>query len=496
MLLNSPFLGEEKSCCFFPSGQRFLAWPSFCFNNGRAVGSLLRRPDALLGGDLATLGAGFDGRYGELNSSDLVLISLDRLIAPVKFFLSCASYPRVLVPHMPVAAEAIQRPLPLYLLLYKRLSGRRSEMCFPTVSYLELLFAAPCLSQRSMESCQLVASSSRMEAEEEAFFDTREELLASPARSPAPALPWSGRLDSVQERKERFLRSMGLECSPSPRQADPVCTAGDVEKEEERGIVPEIGRLSSQSEENDCSMSSWSTEETTSCEDGVSDDNSVSGSSKDDGCKVGRSFSSLSFIRRLMSRNGKRSAAPTTVERRRNGWFERLGVAACVVDYGDDEASTSTSDSEQIRGGRYERIKVRSYRKRSKELSALYQGQVIKAHDGAILTMKFSPDGQFLATGGEDGVIRIWGVSQSDDCKIPLDDPSCIYLKARRKYGLAPVNIDNEKRSKVKGMKKTGESACIVIPTMVFQISEEPLHEFHGHAGDVLDLSWSNNKVS
>lgn len=333
-----------------------------------------------------------------------------------------------------------------------------------------------------------------MEAEEEAFFDTREELLASPARSPAPALPWSGRLDSVQERKERFLRSMGLECSPSPRQADPVCTAGDVEKEEERGIVPEIGRLSSQSEENDCSMSSWSTEETTSCEDGVSDDNSVSGSSKDDGCKVGRSFSSLSFIRRLMSRNGKRSAAPTTVERRRNGWFERLGVAACVVDYGDDEASTSTSDSEQIRGGRYERIKVRSYRKRSKELSALYQGQVIKAHDGAILTMKFSPDGQFLATGGEDGVIRIWGVSQSDDCKIPLDDPSCIYLKARRKYGLAPVNIDNEKRSKVKGMKKTGESACIVIPTMVFQISEEPLHEFHGHAGDVLDLSWSNNK--
>nr|UNY85587.1 WD40-containting protein [Zea mays] len=343
-----------------------------------------------------------------------------------------------------------------------------------------------------MEGCQLLVGC-RMEMEEEAFFDSREELTASPAPSPGPALPWSGSLDSVCQRRERFMRSMGLECCPAPLQADAVATVGDVDKEEE--AVPEFGRSWSQSDDNDCSMSSWSTEETRSLEDGVSDDNSVSGSSRDDASsKVSRSFSSLSFIQRLMSRSGKLSGVPEAVERRRNGWLRRLGLRAGILEHGGDEASTSSSESEQNRGGRYERVKVRSYRKRSKELSAVYQGQVIKGHDGAILTMKFSPDGQFLATGGEDGVVRVWGVAQSEDCKIPIDDPSCVYLKAHRQSGLGPVDADNEKKCKVKGVKQSADSACVVIPTAVFQISKQPLHEFRGHSGDVLNLSWSNNK--
>lgn len=165
-----------------------------------------------------------------------------------------------------------------------------------------------------------------MEVEEEAFFDTREELLPP---SPAAALPWSGGLDSVRQRRERFMRSMGLERSPSLRQADFADVVGDVEEEGEvaaEAAAAEIGRWSSQSDENECSMSSWSTEETTSYDDGASDDNSVSGSGK-----ASRSFSSLSFIQRLMSRNGKPSGAPKTIDRRRNGWLRRLGDRKSVV---------------------------------------------------------------------------------------------------------------------------------------------------------------------
>jgi WD40 repeat protein len=329
--------------------------------------------------------------------------------------------------------------------------------------------------------------------EGEVFFDTREELTASLASSLGPALPWSGGLDSVCQRRERFMRSMGLECSPSPQAPSLVDTVGEVEKEEE--IVPEFEGLWSQSDENDCSMSSRSSEETTSYEGGASDDNSASGSSRDGGSSnMSRSSSSLSFIQRLLSRSGKISGVPKEIQRTRIGWFRRLGLG---VDHGGDDASTSSSESVQKKlVGRCERVKVRSYRKRSKELSAVYQSQVIKAHDGAILTMKFSPDGQLLATGGEDGVVRVWGITQSEDCKIPMDDPSCVYLKADPKSGLAPVHVDTQKKCKVKSFKQFTESACVVIPTTVFQILEKPLHEFHGHFGDVLDLSWSNNKVS
>jgi WD40 repeat protein len=337
-----------------------------------------------------------------------------------------------------------------------------------------------------MEGCQLLVGC-RMETEEEAFFDTRQAL------SPPPTVtvsPWSaGGLSSVSERRERFMTSMGLECSVSPKT---VVTVADAENEEEE-IVLEHGMLSSQSDENDYSMSSWSTKR---FEEGEPDDYSLSGSIKDGGSKVGRTFSSLSLIQRLTSRSGKLSGGPKAIERRRNVWLRRLGLRIGLGDHGEDEATTSSSDSGQIVVGRYERVKVRAYQKRSKELSALYQGQVIKAHDSAILTMKFSPDGQFLASGGEDGVVRVWGVMQSEDCGIPMDDPSCVYLRAHTKCRLAPVNLENARKNKIKGMKQSSQSACVVIPSTVFHISEEPLHEFIGHCGDVLNLSWSNNKVS
>ncbi|RXH75761.1 hypothetical protein DVH24_039460 [Malus domestica] len=77
----------------------------------------------------------------------------------------------------------------------------------------------------------------------------------------------------------------------------------------------------------------------------------------------------------------------------------------------------------------------------------------------------------YLATGGEDGVVRIWHVT--------LVDASSNYL--------TPQGIFDSKLKKIKyGFQ-------VIFPEKGFRIQESPLQEFHGHSSDVLDLAWSNS---
>ncbi|XP_068658202.1 uncharacterized protein [Aristolochia californica] len=122
-----------------------------------------------------------------------------------------------------------------------------------------------------------------------------------------------------------------------------------------------------------------------------------------------------------------------------------------------------------------QRIRVRSHKKMLMEFAGLNMGQEIQAHKGCIQTMKFSPDGQYLATGGEDGVVRIWHVTEALFALKPLE-----FLDK-----MSPENS-------VHGRRKAIHSA-FVIPEKMFKIEEVPAQELHGHTGAVLDLSWSNS---
>ncbi|CAI8598862.1 unnamed protein product [Vicia faba] len=126
------------------------------------------------------------------------------------------------------------------------------------------------------------------------------------------------------------------------------------------------------------------------------------------------------------------------------------------------------------------RINVRRNKKSWNEFSAVYGGQKIRAHKGLIWTMKFSPRGQYLATGGEDGVVRIWLVSS-------LNASSICYAKEASAV------------SKLKhGVPFSSKKCCqspLVLPSKILKIEESPLLELYGHSSDVMDLAWSDSDM-
>lgn len=132
-----------------------------------------------------------------------------------------------------------------------------------------------------------------------------------------------------------------------------------------------------------------------------------------------------------------------------------------------------------VEEGKITLMKVQQRKKRCMELTAVYAGQEIRAHKGIIWTMKFSPDGQYLASGGEDGIVRIWSVSSVETS-----------------WTASGCNFKSNTEGNSNNNSKKLRHASVIIPDKIFQINDSPLHEFRGHTSDILDLAWSTSNVS
>ncbi|XVF51250.1 hypothetical protein PTKIN_Ptkin04bG0169600 [Pterospermum kingtungense] len=177
----------------------------------------------------------------------------------------------------------------------------------------------------------------------------------------------------------------------------------------------------------------------------------------------------------------------------KKSWFSKLGTIAHIIDR-HVEVAGKHSNHDSASGEKMKRVRVHPCSKYSKELSSLYCGQEFVAHEGSILTMKFSLDGKFLATAGEDCIVRVWKIVEDeslDKFDIQDLDSSCLYFRMNHLSQLIPLNVDKENIDRIKRLKRSSDSTCVIFPPKVFQILEKPMHEFKGHDGEILALSWS-----
>ncbi|OVA06324.1 WD40 repeat [Macleaya cordata] len=383
--------------------------------------------------------------------------------------------------------------------------------------------------------------------EDDRYFDTREEITSVSDSSSdyldnfdnnsCSGLPdsvlgsflyevWIKKPASVNERRDRFFKWMGLTLDRTERENSEEIS-GDEDSVEIDRITESSGAVLGNSDFGDEFSSSRSSRDGFSSEDLVSEENFVCRiKNLDDGTEfivdelgqdgmlkrlreVGsnrlvtveefqRNLGLSSLVQRLMRRGVAEASNPVeTTKRVKKGWLKKLGAVSCIVNRQGEGGEMSPNGFLQTVKARVQRVSVRSRRKPSKEFSALYMGQEIHAHDGSILSMKFSPDGKYLASAGEDGIVRVWQVLEIERSiagEISDNDPSCMYFTLNNSSELSPLLVDKEKMAKSKSLRKISDSAVVILPPKVFRLSEKPLHEFHGHSGEILDLSWSKNK--
>ncbi|CAN1299785.1 WD repeat-containing protein 44 [Linum perenne] len=363
-------------------------------------------------------------------------------------------------------------------------------------------------------------------SEDERFFDTREEEVSSSSGCASDSVSpdsqfeiWTKNLESVEDRRRRFFRWMNLSFDPNSLEEFEGGTY------EEKKIQLELDRVMNDSgavlRTSGSEEGFWSDtlSRSTSCqsaeareEDGGEEVDFKYKELDQDGIfsrfrEVGsnrslnfeefqRSIGWSPLIQRLLRRYSDEARNVVEVRKKpKRSWLSRLGSPSRAF----DKREANVVELSRLGSKKMQRVKVHSHKKKTKQLSSLYTGQEFLAHKGSILTMKFSLDGQYLASGGEDGIVRVWKVIEDDRSErfdVPISDPSCLYFAIDHKSKITSVGVDAISKDNGKTKRHiSSDSTCVVLPPKVFRVLEKPLHEFQGHNGEVLDLSWSKQRL-
>ncbi|VVA93477.1 unnamed protein product [Arabis nemorensis] len=335
------------------------------------------------------------------------------------------------------------------------------------------------------------------EEDDDCFFDAPEAVVSSSSLSQDFGLHlWTQDPDSVSNRRRKFFQTMGFSLKKSATEDDSLDShqddetepplksllSGDGVKEVDLLLRNESTTSSSGFDQSFVSSSSEDTDDQTL----LSRNDSSNGSSVPEGLSESGSSKSGSFGDFHNSPSSQRD--DSIKKGGAKSWLKKLRVLTHVLD--------SIDCCESV-GSPLKRIaRVQTYKKQFKELSSLCNDQEFSAHDGPILAMKFSLDGKYIASAGEDCVVRVWSITEEErtDKYEVAEVESAVYFGMNQHSQIEPLKINNEKtEKKTTGfLRKSPDSTCVVLPSTIFSISEKPLHEFVGHVGEILDLSWSD----
>lgn len=342
--------------------------------------------------------------------------------------------------------------------------------------------------------------------EESRFFDALEHIVQesdlvseSPAAKNREYDVWTSIPQSVGERRREFIQWMGL--SPDGRNsADSDEDEFNLVDSYDRRIMENSGAVLRTSCAEDDFSSSRSSSVSSSCKTVDLPKVRVCGGfnqSVPAGEFENCSHSSPSGLQFQQRETEFSNNTPKILDKVKEKMLNKWRSIACMISSNvKDEDNVAFDSFNQPRDSKkIRRVRVSHNRRKLKELSALFLGQDIQAHEGSILTMKFSLDGQYLASAGVDKIVRIWQVVEAErlgTIDLPEADPSCVYFSVSHLSELAPLAVEKDKP---KALKRSPDSACVIFPPKVFRIIETPVHVFEGHSEEVLDLSWSKNNV-
>ncbi|CAE5962155.1 unnamed protein product [Arabidopsis arenosa] len=303
---------------------------------------------------------------------------------------------------------------------------------------------------------------------------------------------WTNTPDSVSSRRRKFLQSMGFSFKKTATDDD------DSEDELEpsrsdSNVVSQVGNLSSGVDllvRNESTASSGFDISSVSSSAEDTDDQTLlsRNHSSSSTCTLPEGLSESSSSKSGSFgdfHNSPLSQRDDLLKKGAKSWLKKLGVLTHVFE---------SMDCESVRSPLHQVARVQTHKKHFKELSSMCIDQEFSAHDGSILAMKFSLDGKYIASAGEDGVVRVWSITEEErtDKYEVAEVDSGVYFGMNQHSQIEPLKLNNEKsEKKTSFLRKSSDSTCVVLPPTIFSILEKPLHEFRGHIGEILDLSWS-----